>query len=257
MLLMKIGFMDDMLKGGMAAKFAEAKQFGYEGIEIVVWSPQEPLFKEGGVDQIKDLQSEYDLEVPSLSLGGFMKLDFRHPDEDARNKGIEFVGNAVSIISALGGDVLLIPFFSEDYPLDAVDVTNQRLIEGFQACAPLAEKLGVCLAIESWLQAEDLEKLLRNIDSPAIGIYYDIANTTFKGYDASSEIRKLSKHIAQIHVKETPWGKPLGQGMVNYPAVAKAVKEIGFDHYLIVEMPVEVPDDLATHHDFVKRMFRL
>lgn len=254
---MKIGFMDNMLKGGMAAKFAEAKRFGYEGIEIVVWSPQDPLFKEGGVDQIKGLQSEYGLEVPSLSLAGFMKLDFRHPNEDTRSKGIEFVCNAVRIISALGGDVLLIPFFSQDYPLDAEDVINQRLIEGFKACTSIAEKLGVCLAIESWLKAEDLEKLLRNIGSPAVGIYYDIANTTFKGYDAASEIRKLVKYIAQIHMKETPWGKPFGQGMVNYPAVAKAIKDISYDDYLIVEMPVEAPDDLATHLAFVKHTFKL
>jgi sugar phosphate isomerase/epimerase len=222
-----------------------------------VSSPQNPLWDEPGLAEVKGLQSRYGLEVPSLCLQGYTPLDFRHREEETRRKGIEFVRHAVEVIAALSGNVLLLPFFSQEYPLRAEDVTDQRLIEGFKACAPIAEKLGVYLAIECLLDAKNLKRLLRSIGSPAVGVYYDVGNATSMGYDAAAEIRELGRYVAQVHVKETPSGKPLGDGRVNYPAVAKALKDVGYDGYLIVEMPVETPEDLAKHLAFVQRTFRL
>lgn len=131
---MKIGLMENMLRGDTSAKFAEAKRAGYAGIELIVSSPQNPLWEEPGLAEVKDLQSRYSLEVPSLCLQGYMQLDFRHREEETRRKGIAFVRHAVEVIAALGGHVPLLPFFSQEYPLKAEDVTDQRLIEGFKAC---------------------------------------------------------------------------------------------------------------------------
>lgn len=115
---------------------------------------------------------------------------------------------------------------------------------------PIAEKLGVYLAIECLLEAKNLKQLLRNMGSPAVGVYYDVGNATSMGYDAAEEIRELGKIIAQIHVKETPWGKHLGQGKVNYWSVAKALMDVGYDSYLIVK-------DLTKHLAFVQRTLGL
>ena len=56
-----------------------------------------------------------------------------------------------------------------------------------------AEKAGVILGIESWLSAADTMRILNRVGSPAVKMYYDVCNSTDRGYDICKEIRWLGK----------------------------------------------------------------
>jgi L-ribulose-5-phosphate 3-epimerase len=63
-------------------------------------------------------------------------------------------------------------------------------------------------------------------------VYYDVANSTFGGYDVPKEIRWLGKRICEIHFKDSTL---LGQGKVNYPGIRDAVRDIAYRGWIILE----------------------
>ena len=65
-------------------------------------------------------------------------------------------------------------------------------------------------------------------------VYYDVGNSTRKGFDVMKEIRWLgSSRICQIHLKDNPGF--LGQGKINFPEVVEALADIGFDKWAQLE----------------------
>ena len=65
-------------------------------------------------------------------------------------------------------------------------------------------------------------------------MYYDVANSTQMGYDIVAEIRQLGRQrICEFHAKEN--GFLLGQGKIDFPAVRKAMDDIGYSGWIQIE----------------------
>ena len=122
--------------------------------------------------------------------------------------------------------------------------------------APRAEAAGVVLAIENTLSAEDNLKIVERIGSRAVRIWYDVGNSSVWGYDVPAEIRRLGREqISMFHIKD---GKSLlGEGQINFPAIAAAVKDIGYDGWLILETasPNDLEADTRRNIAYLKRVF--
>ena len=102
-----------------------------------------------------------------------------------------------------------------------------------KAVAPKAEKAGVVLGIESWLSAGEHLAILDRVGSPAVQVYYDVCNSTERGYDICKEIRQLGKRICELHAKEN--GALLGQGKVDFKKVREALDDIGYSGWIQIE----------------------
>jgi len=78
-------------------------------------------------------------------------------------------------------------------------------------------------------------------------------------------MRKLGEHIAMVHVKDvrsTKQGRgpvTVGDGIVDWPAIAAAVEEIGYDGYLTLEVAgtSETADEVALRSRDALRRFGL
>ena len=93
---------------------------------------------------------------------------------------------------------------------------------------------GVILGIESWLSAEAHMDIIQRVGSPAVQVYYDVCNSTDRGYDIYKEIRWLgTKHICEFHMKEN--GALLGQGNVDFQKVRAAMDDIGYRGWVQIE----------------------
>ena len=109
-----------------------------------------------------------------------------------------------------------------------------EVIRRLKRVARKAEKSGVVLGIESWLSAADLLRILDAVGSRNVQVYYDVANSTQMGYDIVAEIRQLGRErICEFHAKEN--GFLLGQGRIDFPAVRKAMDDIGYTGWLQIE----------------------
>lgn len=118
------------------------------------------------------------------------------------------------------------------------DAHRQRVVDGFGRVADAAADAGVTLAMEYTLAAGENAAILDEIGSDAVGVYYDVGNAAAFGYDPAVEIRELGDRIAQVHFKDTDRNGAsvtLGEGDVDFAAVVKAPRDIGYDDYVVLE----------------------
>ncbi len=215
---MKVGIRDGMLPVSFEESFQKAKDIGFDGIELCmgVNYREHALWQDGGIDKVNSLSEAAGVEVSSLSPGGFTAYSFMHPTDSVRSEGIAKLQYLAETAPQLGAKVILVPFFGngkiEDDHIDA-----ERFIDGLKAAAETAEKYDVSLAIESTLSAEQHQRIIDNVGSSAVGVYYDMGNATGFGYDSPSEIRSLGKSITQMHIKDTG-GNHAGEGDVDFPS---------------------------------------
>lgn len=233
---MKYGIRDGMLRLPFEQTFAEAKRLGFDGVEICIGGnyQEHRLWSASGVAEIQKLIADADIEAPALSPGGFTSLTFAHPDESNREEGKAMLKHLIETCPKIGADVILVPFFG-DGSIKPEDITAPIFIDGIKEVAEVAEKYEVYLALESTLNAADHLRILEQVKSPYVKVYYDTGNATGFGYNAPEEIKQLGGEIIQIHMKDT--GGNLGEGDVDFPAVSAAIREIKYDRYLVLETP--------------------
>ncbi len=124
---------------------------------------------------------------------------------------------------------------------------------------PDAEKNGIKLAIEEvWnkflLSPVEMARYVDQFQSDAVGAYFDVGNVVEYGYP-QEWIRELGKRILKIHIKEYKkdkrFGYKLGEGEIDWPAVTRALHDIGYDGWVTAEVGY---GDVATLKDVVQRM---
>jgi sugar phosphate isomerase/epimerase len=147
---------------------------------------------------------------------------------------------------------------------------RDTLVAVLKSCAPEAEKAGVTYAVENVGQAlartvDNLIEIVSRVNSPACQVYYDVGNATAQGAAVGADIRKLGKLIAMLHVKDSQRAGDrrevvvVGEGSVDWPAVASAARDTGYEGYLTLEVPgtADTADDIALRSRDALRRFGL
>ena len=138
-------------------------------------------------------------------------------------------------MAKMGQKVVLIAFFGKG-DINGKPDLQAKVIEKFKRAAPLAEKAGVILGIESWMNAADHLRMIDAIGSPTVQVWYDVANSEKMGYDIYKEIRQIGKdRICQFHMKEN--GFLLGQGRIDFARLLPEVTQCGAaDDWWVVDL---------------------
>ncbi len=234
---MKVGIRDGMIPVPFEEKFKKAKEIGFDGIELCmgVNYREHTLWQENGIDTVNKLAEEADIEVSSLSPGGFTAYSFMHPTDSVRTEGIAKLQYLAETCPKLGSNVILVPFFGGGQIKDE-HITAPRFLDGLKTAAETAENEDVYLAIESTLSADQHQQIIDQVGSKHVGVYYDMGNATGLGFDSPAEIRSLGKSIVQMHIKDTG-GNHAGEGDVDFTAVFEAAHAIGYDSWFVLETP--------------------
>jgi sugar phosphate isomerase/epimerase len=199
---------------------------------------------------------ETGLVIPSLMMGLLNSCPLA---SDPR--GPAWLEQSIEAAQDLGAKVILVAFFGkgdlrQDGKVKEADV--DVIVERLKAAAPSAEKAGVILAIENTLSAEQNLQILRRIGHPSVRLYYDVGNSTNNGYDVPAEIRLLKGQIVSIHFKDNP--NFLGEGKVAFPEIAKAIRETGYQGWIVLETSSPTKDpvvDARRNADFARRLLEL
>lgn len=215
-------------KGDMVKTLLTYKELGFDGIE-------------GGSPDIKNIPAlqeaiaETGVPVHGLVDGVHWKDRLSSPDEATRNRGREALEQALRDAHAVGASTVLLVPGRVTGPDENHDHVWQRSITEIRKVLPLASRLGVQILIENVWNGfcetpEQLRDYIDEIDSPWVGVYFDIGNVRKFG-PSEDWIRVLGSRIVKLDVKD--WGKEngfcrLGEGDVNWPEVRKALAEIQF-----------------------------
>jgi sugar phosphate isomerase/epimerase len=111
------------------------------------------------------------------------------------------------------------------------------------------------LALENMLSAEDNVRIMERAGSPAVLVYYDTGNSANAGFDPVKEIRWLGKsRIGQIHLKDKGY---LGEGGINFPEVMRAIADIGYEGFTILETSApsgSVENDMRRNLSYLRAL---
>ncbi len=227
----KIGACDWSI-GKMAdpAAFEVAKQIGLDGVQVSLGTVANDMqLRQPDVQaRYRDAAKRAGLEVASLAIGEMNNVPYK---SDART--IAWVYDCIDVCRALGVRVVLLAFFGNGDLRDDSAGVNE-VVKRLKAVAPKAEKAGVVLGVESWLNAEQHLDILNRVGSKAVQVYYDVCNSNDRGYDIYREIRQLGRErICEFHFKEN--GALLGQGKVDFKKVRAALDDIGYRGWIQIE----------------------
>jgi len=242
-------------KKDFAAAVKEAKKLGYEGIEVCLF-PDGPLSLDMSDADVAKLGKTLDgagLQAASVTCGALWDNQLTSSDAAKRAEGKRIVTRCLEVAGKLGATgILVVPgsvetFFMPEGEIVQYDVAVQRVEEAAKELAPVAEKNKAAIGIENvWnkmfmspLEARDV---VDRVGSEYVGWFFDVGNILAMGFP-EQWIRILGKRIKKVHVKD--YRRAVGtiegfvdllEGDVNWPEVMKALKEVGYDDFLIAEM---------------------
>jgi sugar phosphate isomerase/epimerase len=235
------------------AAFALAKKIGLDGVQVDFGGGPDkdpPLFN-------AELQSRYaeevkaqNLRIASLAMGVLNEVAYK---SDPRAE--KWVDKAIDVAQTMRQRIILLAFFSKgDLKNDAAGA--DAVVSKLKNVASKAEKARVTLGVESWLSAEELMALLDRVGSPAVQVYYDVANSHKMGYDIYKEIRTLGKRICQFHAKDNE--QLYGKGAIDFKRVREAMDEIGYRGWLVMEgtnMSLGVEESCRYDAEYLRTIF--
>lgn len=231
--------------GTVLEKFQLQKELGYDGVELT--SPT-------SLDHAEALQASRTTGMPIHGVVDSVHWHDRlsSPDETIRAKGLDALKQAIADTHGWHGSTVLLVPGRVTGPDETHDDVWQRSIVEIRKAIPMAARLGVRILIENvWNgfceSPEQLRDYVDEIDSPWVGVYFDIGNV--RKFGASEDwIRTLRYRIVKLDVKD--WGHTngfckIGDGDVNWSEVRKALQEIRFTGWSTAEVAGGKRDRLA------------
>ena len=239
-------------KGSVLEQFQALKAAGFEGVEPMSHMNQDEVLKAFDASGLKPA---------SVCCSTHWGKPLSHPDENVRQEAREGVEVALKDAKRYGAtSVLLVPgIVNKEVSYD--DCFHRSVIE-IKKILPLAHDLDVKLAIENvWndfiTKPEQALDFLAAIDSPMVGWHFDIGNVLRYG-KPEEWIPKLGKRILKLHIKEYSTLKKFSvrffEGDDNWPAIMKALDDIGYSGWGISEQPGAQSKDADALKDLSQRM---
>ena len=216
-----------------------AAELGFAGVEFSI-SARDPvgnvLADRTGWDVLKRQSAATGVAVCSLCVGnlGVMLTG----DSAARRQGIQVATNTVAAAAELGARVILCAMDAP--PEQPYEESFARWVDGFSEIMPAAEQNGVTMAPESVgrthpQSVERFRRLVAAVNSPQIGVYFDVGNAHTQGFDAAADLHALGGLVSQIHTKEPDRIPLMGTGPLDWDAIFAAIDAIGYDGWLVLE----------------------
>ncbi len=249
----KIGACDWTLgKRSDPAALEMASRLGLDGIQVDIGGPQNglPVLKREVQQTYLEMAKRHRVEVGSLAIGTLNDHPYK---SDPRAES--WVEASIDACKTLGVKVVLLAFFGKgDLQNDPEGVG--AVVERLRKVAPKAEKAGVLLGFESWLDAEQHLDILRRVGSPALRVYYDVGNMHKQGYDIYKEIRRLGKNICEFHAKD--YDDLYGKGSIDFGKVRAAMDDIGYRGWIHMEgtkMPLGLEESIKYDERYLRTIF--
>jgi len=247
--------------GSVLEKMKAIKEAGFEGVEMNSHMDQE---------EVVCARDQTGLVIPSVCGTHHWNKPLSDPDPKVRAQGLDALQQTLRDAKRYGASsVLLVPAVVTKQVSYAEAWTRSRA--EIRKAIPLASKLGVRIAIENvgnqfLLSPLEAARYVDEFKSPFVGWHFDVGNNFSNGGWPEQWIRILGKRIQKLHIKEftrrqrnEPRPKPapvrLLEGDNDWPAVMKALDEIGYSGWAITEQPGG--DTPAGLTDLAQRLERI
>jgi sugar phosphate isomerase/epimerase len=236
--------------------FSDFRYAGIEGVELMEVNLRHDDF----VQRAKDLIGKYRLPVTGTSYNGDMWNRAEH------NRLLEDVELVVERLHQVGGDMLGITVGDAGRKKTEEELDAQA--ELLKTILKFCEKNKVQPNIHNHTfevvnNMHDLKGIISRI--PDIKLGPDLNWLVRGGVDPVWFIRNYGKQMVYMHIRdqsaEGKWTEAVGEGAMDFPAIAKALKEIDYKGRAAIELAFEGPpvnevrESWKKSRDYVRKVF--
>lgn len=130
----------------------------------------------------------------------------------------------------------ILPQIKQDEPYPHAYIEIQFAQNAYETVLAQAEEAGVVIGIETALDAAGDVRILEDVSSPAIRIYFNFASALKNGRDLCKELRVLGKdHICQIHSTDTNGVWLENNTRLDMPEVEQTLDDMDWSGWLVIE----------------------
>lgn len=220
-------------------------RIGYDGIEIGAASPHAypDYLDKNRRAEIKSVLAENSIELSSMlpAPGGGPGNNVSSPLVEERRQTVEQYKKVVELCSDLGGATVLYVAGWQVFGTEreqAFEWSREALVD----VAATASDYGVTLAVEPTSEdsnlietADHALELMRAADSQNVKVMFDTNHALYRNEVPSDYVYRMGEHLHHVHLAEAGRLAP-GQGGCDFVGVIEALKEIGYDRYLAMEV---------------------
>lgn len=249
----KIAVCDWMiLKRQKLGAFQLTKDIGADGVEVDMGSLGQLETFDSAIttnavlrQQFLDKAGELNLEIPSLAMSGFYAQSFAERPTVPR-----MTQDCIDTMKAMNVKIAFLPLGVRSDLVKHPEL-HSNVVERLKIIGKQAEKAGVIIGVETELPAAEQVKLLDEVGSPTIKIYYNFSNPLQNGHDLIAELRTLGKdRICQIHCTDQDGVWLQDDPKINMPKVKQTLDEMGWSGWLVIERSRKAGDSRNVKGNF-------
>jgi len=219
---------------------------GFKGIEFTVSPPMFYLgqYRPGMYKEMKKRIDDYGMQVISVLIPS-LDVNIASTMPEMRKMTLDLYKRLADLCVELDAETLL-TFTGKRHPLlpPKFELIYEYCLEGTRAILDYTRDTNLNIGIETLAgkfidTVDQLKKLVEDLNNPRVGIVYDAANV-FGFEDPAEKLKNVKDYLMLLHLSDTKRSEwkhsTLGTGEVDYKSFVKAVEEIDYAGYLVLEI---------------------
>ena len=272
--MVKFAICNELFKGwGFEDVCRYVAGLGYHAVEVAPFTLTDDVrsIAKSKREGLKRIISRYGLKVAGLHwlLVKPEGLHINHPDPEVRTETVDYLKALAEFCGDLGGEVMVFGSPRQRNVLPGVSHGDawRWTVDAFKEASEHASEHGVVICIEPLrgeltnfiTTVEEALRLIEDVNHPNFRLILDVYFMSGAGRPIREQILMGSRYLSHVHANDDNRGGP-GFGSVDYREVAGALREIGYEGYVSVEVlrEEENPGEVArVSLENLKRFFRL
>jgi sugar phosphate isomerase/epimerase len=269
--------------GYLKYSFREAARrlaaIGYAGLEIMADVPHAwpACLLEEQKQAIRAALAENRLAISNVNAFMMNALNDRRqkywhpswiePDVNYRHIRIDHTMRALTLARELGAPCITTEPGGPVEPGESWSAALKLFVEMLKPVIAHAEQEGVPLLIEPEPgllieTADQFEELMKHIDSPAVGLNFDIGHFYCVGDDPAPTVHRLQKHLRHVHLEDIAATRVHhhlvpGDGAIDFAPVLQALRDVGYAGWVTIELYPYVDDPDAAARTALERIQKI
>lgn len=243
-----------LLVGDLFQGMDRAVALGYDAVELFVLDPAQT-----GIERIAEEVKARGLAVSAIGPG---LASYRYgwfltePDDEKRRRCVERIMEGIRLAAQFPTSVNI--GGTRGSLADDPDLCSRQrgwFLEAVQTCADFAAPYGVQLGIEPLNRYEtnyintvsEALEFVAEVDRPNVGLLLDTFHMNIEERSLEAAIAAAKGRIVNFHLADSNRWAP-GWGHMDLAGVVSALRDIGYDRYLSLEiLPMPSAEEAAVH----------
>lgn len=255
-----------MLKRQRPGAITLAKEIGADGVELDMGPLGKRVLFENKLrdneeeeEKFKKTLKETGIEVSSIAMSGFFAQNLLKRDNYK-----DLIKDCLNTMDMFDVKVAFLPLGGSGHEWEKAGTPERKeLVKRLHVIGEMAKDEDCVIAIRTALDAKESAKLLKEVKSKGIKLYYNLQDAVDNQRDPVAEIKYLGrKRIAQVHASLTDSVTLDRDPRINMHEVKRALDDIKYRGWLVVERSRDakkvrdVRGNFGTNVRYLKEVFQ-